>query len=208
MKKNWLNYFILIFTVVFTACKGEKSEEKTTQKVQIEKQIDTVYITRNLDSLANSEYYIYERLPEWLIESEVLNDLKIGKNYKVENRLNPLYLEEDFNGDGNLDVGLPIYEIKTGKKGFAIIHGKTLDVHILGAGTNFKNALSDDQDYIDIWRINRNKINEPGVEEETGNGKNGELILNNPSVEIAKSELGGGLIYWNGSEYVYFHQTC
>ena len=68
--------------------------------------------------------------------------------------------------------------------------------------------MGDDQDYIDIWSINRERENEPGIEEETGNGKDGILILENPSIGIAKSELGGGLIYWNGNEYAYFHQTC
>jgi hypothetical protein len=47
----------------------------------------------------------------------------------------------------------------------------------------------------------------PGLDEE-GNTLEGFLILENPSSEILKAELGGGLIYWNGTEYAYFHQTC
>lgn len=62
--------------------------------------------------------------------------------------------------------------------------------------------------YIDIWKINRNEINEAGLEENTGTGTKGELILKNPSLQIEKSELGGGLIYWDGMKYAYFHQTC
>ncbi|WP_326984344.1 hypothetical protein VUJ46_07370 [Chryseobacterium sp. MYb264] len=115
---------------------------------------------------------------------------------------------EDFNGDGYKDVVIPIAESKSHKKGFAVIHGKTFEVFILGAGKLFKNALGDNLDYIDSWKINRKKENEPGVDEETGNGKDGMLILEHPSIEIEKSELGGGQIYWDGKEYAYFHQTC
>lgn len=100
----------------------------------------------------------------------------IKNDYKIEDWVKPSYLEEDFKGDGILDVAVPISEIKTNKKGFAVIHGKTFEVFILGAGKLFKNALSDNQDYIDSWTINRKKENEPGVEEETGNGEKGFLI--------------------------------
>ena len=198
--------FLLFLGILLFSCNEHKS--KADKVTNVEKKTDTIIITKNSDNLTNSEPYIMERLPEWLLKSSIINELVVSKNYKIENRLNPLYLEEDFNGDGNLDIILPIFEVKTNKKGFAIIHGKTFEVFILGAGTLFKNALGDDQDYIDIWNINRNKENEPGIEEETGNGENGILILENPSIEIAKSELGGGQIYWNGTEYAYFHQTC
>ena len=194
--------------MILFSCKENKSKQKVETLTNSANKIDTIIVTKNSDSIINSEPYIVDRLPDWLLKSNVINELTINKTYKIENRLNPLYLEADFNGDGNLDVVVPIFEKSTNKKGFAIIHGKTFEVFILGAGRLFKNALGDDQDYIDIWSINRDKQNEPGIEEETGNGENGILILENPSIGIGKSELGGGLIYWDGNEYAYFHQTC
>ena len=206
MKK--VNTFILLIIIILFSCKENKSTNKVENLTNIDNKTDTIIITKNSDSIINSESYITQRLPEWLLKSNLIKGLTINNTYKIENRLNPLYLEEDFNGDGNLDVVIPIFEKSTNKKGFAIIHGKTFEVFVLGAGKLFKNALGDDQDYIDIWSINRERENEPGIEEETGNGKDGILILENPSIGIAKSELGGGLIYWNGNEYAYFHQTC
>jgi hypothetical protein len=200
--------FLLFIGNLLFSCKEHKSNDKVSNVTNVEKNADTKILSKKSDNLTNSESYIMEKLPEWLLKSSVINQLVLIKNYKIENRLNPLYLEEDFNGDGNLDIILPIFDVKNNKKGFAIIHGKTFDIFILGAGKLFKNALGDDQDYIDIWTINRNKENEPSVEEETGNGENGILILENPSIEIAASEVGGGQIYWNGNEYAYFHQTC
>ena len=44
--------------------------------------------------------------------------------------------------------------------------------------------------------------------------ENGELIdskpilLEFPSINILKSESGGGIIYWNGNEFEYIHQSC
>lgn len=206
-----MNKLLLYFSLpmIFAiSCKEKKSPPISTEVVKTQSKTDTVFITKNTDSISNSASFIMERLPFWVIQSDKIKDLVINKNYKIENRLNPLYLEADFNGDGNLDIALPIFEIGTNKKGFAIIHGKTHEVFILGAGKIFKNALGDDQDYINIWVVNHEKINEAGAEEETGTGENGSLILENPSIEIEASEVGGGQIYWNGKEYAYFHQTC
>lgn len=160
------------------------------------------------DSDEQTEYFILERLPEWFIKDNPLNGLELKDNYIFDNRMNPLYLEADFNGDGIFDIAIPIKNKTNESLGFAIIHGKTNEIFIIGAGTKIKNALSDNLDYVDIWKINRKKINEPGLEENTGTEEKGELILKNPSMQIEKSELGGGQIYWNGKEYAYFHQTC
>lgn len=156
----------------------------------------------------HTENYIMERLPDWLLENNLLKGLTLKQDYQVDNRLNPLYLEADFNGDGILDIAVPIKEINSEKFGFAIIHGTTNEIHIVGAGSKVKNGLSDDMSYIDIWKVNREKINEAGLEEKTGTGAKGELILENPSLQIEKSEVGGGQIYWTGEDYAYFHQSC
>ena len=188
----------------------EKKSHKIRDTVKVEETaVDTIYTDkRGENDFSTSDYYILERLPDRFLESDIMNDLKLKNEYKIENRMNPLYIEADFNGDGNLDIALPIRQIGTNKVGFAIIHGKSDEIHIIGAGTNVKNGLSDDMNYIDIWKVNRDKINEPGLEENTGTGEKGELILENPSLQIEKSEVGGGQIYWNGKKYAYFHQTC
>lgn len=196
---------ILIF-ISFFSCNQNNRKNKTTRIVRdtikvIEKVTDTVYIEKKIPD-AGVEFYIQERLPEWFLETKLLNGLILEKKYKFDNRFNPLYLETDFNGDGIIDIAIPIFEIKTEKNGFAIIHGKTKEVYIIGAGTEVKNGLSDDMNYINLWNINRKRKNEPGVDNDKP------LIISNNSLEIRKSEVGGGIIFWNGTEYEYFHQTC
>jgi len=155
-----------------------------------------------------TENEIKENLPEWFLKDNLLNGLIVNKDYIFDNRLDPIYIEADFNGDGNIDIAIPIKQIKGGKVGFAIFHGHTNEIYIIGAGIEIKNGLSDNMNYIDIWKVNREKINEAGLEENTRKGEKGELILEYPSLQIEKSEVGGGQIYWNGKEYAYFHQTC
>jgi hypothetical protein len=212
-----MNRLLIIFSIgLLISCNSQK-DEKTNENSQIirdtirivETVVDTVCVDHSDENdYSTTDYYIHERLPERILKSDLINNLELKREFKIENRMNPIYLEADFNGDGNIDIALPIRQVNTGKVGFAIIHGVTNKIHILGAGTEIKNGLSDDMNYIDIWKVNRDKINEPGLEENTGTGEKGELILENPSLQIEKSEVGGGQIYWNGKEYAYFHQTC
>lgn len=205
---------IILFSIASCANNegGPRMDNQDTNVVVYEH--DTVFINVNDyyelqdPQHPNSEYFISNRLPLWFLKAQLLNELVIKDDYRIENRLNPLYLEEDFNGDGEIDIAIPIVNIHTKQRGFAIVHSKDNEVFIVGAGKVILNSTSDDYNYIDIWVINRSKINLPGVEEDTGTGKDGELILKNPSIEIIKDEVGGGQIYWNGKEYAYFHQTC
>jgi len=212
-----MNKRIIILTLGFLAScnsKIDKQEQSETiivhDTIKITEQvIDTVYVGES-DSkdLSNSAFYIQERLPNWFLELEILKGKKFQNDYEIDNRLNPLYLEADFNGDDIIDIAIPIKQSKSQKVGFAIIHGQTNEVFIIGAGTEVKNGLSDDMSYIDIWKVNRKANNEPGLDENGDIDKNGPLILENPSMQLEKSEVGGGQVYWNGKGYVYFHQTC
>jgi hypothetical protein len=214
MKMNKLLIILTIGLLVSCNSNVEKKETSESQIVQdtiriTEKTVDTIYVEKSdKEDLSKTEFYIKERLPEWFLKMELLNGIKFQEEYEFDNRLNPLYLEEDFNGDGNIDLAIPIKQKKTDKVGFAIIHGQTNEIFIIGAGTEVKNGLSDNMSYIDIWKVNREKKNEPGLDENGEIDKNGPLILKNPSMQVEKSEVGGGQIYWNGTEYVYFHQTC
>lgn len=141
-------------------------------------------------------------LPTWFNDSGLLVDGVFYQNYSIDFRLNPNFLEADFNGDERLDLAIPIKNNRSGKVGFAIIHRNSNEVFIIGAGTEIKHGLGDDMSYIDEWKVNTERINEPGIQGGPA------LILNRPSLQITKFEVGGGQVYWNGEEYIYFHQTC
>jgi hypothetical protein len=159
------------------------------------------------DDYRNSCLYIRDQLPAWLLKTGILDGIEIRGRYRVDNRMDTLYLEEDFNGDDFSDLIIPILETETGKAGFAIVHGKTNQLFIIGAGTEIKQGLSDNMNYVDIWRVNRDEICEPGLNENGEVDRRGALFLSNPSIQIETELIGGGQIYWNGKEYAYFHQT-
>lgn len=150
----------------------------------------------------NAVDFIYSRFPTSLLESELLKGISFNEKYTINYLMNPLYLEADLNNDGNVDVVIPITEKETGKAGFAIIHGLTNEVFYIGAGIIIKKSWSDDWYYTDVWRINRKLKNNPGV------GEKKALILEHESLELKNSGIGGGIVFWNGEEYEYFHQTC
>jgi len=212
-----MNRLIIILTLgLLISCNSKIDTQEKSETIIVhdtikitERVIDTIYVEKpDFNGLSNSDFYIQERLPNWFLELDILKGKKFKKDYEIDNRLNPLYLEADFNGDDIIDIAIPIKQSKSQKVGFAIIHGQTNEVFIIGAGTPVKNGLSDDMSYIDIWKVNRLKSNEPGLDENGDIDKNGPLILENPSMQLEKSEVGGGQIYWNGKGYVYFHQTC
>ena len=152
---------------------------------------------------------LHTNLPSWLFDQHIISKNKIKDSYQIDLRIQPFYLQEDFNGDGAQDIALPVREINSGKVGFVVVHGNTHDIYIIGAGKLIKNAISDDMDYIDIWEISIEKeVTGTEVDENGDLTDTPTVFLKSPSIRIEKSELGGGLIFWNGTEYEYLHQTC
>ncbi|HAA16215.1 MAG TPA: hypothetical protein DCE41_32740 [Cytophagales bacterium] len=186
----------------FPSAESEVGTEIIRDTVTVmERIIDTVFIEKE-NTYWQSEFYLSYALPQWLKASPLLQGKTFAEKYVLDPRLNPMYLEADFNGDGTVDIALLIKNIATEDVGFAVVHGGTHEVFILGAGQESTPGFSSNPTYIDVWRINRERKNEPGLTEEEP------LILENPSLEIKKSEVGGGLLYWDGAQYAYFHQTC
>ena len=199
----------LLTTAFLYSCVDKNSKKDKDLEIQAISKNKTTDEISVINSDNDIDASLREKLPKSLFDQNIISNGKINNNFEVDLRIRPFYLKEDFNGDKIADIALPIKDSKSGKVGFAIIHGKTKDIYIIGAGKMIKNAISDDMGYIDIWNIDREK-EVVGTEED----ENGDLIdtptifLKSPSIKIEKSELGGGLIFWNGDEYQYLHQTC
>ena len=213
-RKNFTVSGFVIFACSVLSC-SQNSEKKIMEPKPLPEvslnnvQTQPIASQENLNKTGQERYVILESLPDWVNSAEIISDFKIKGKYLLDPRLNPFYLEEDFNGDGILDIALPIKEISSDKLGFAIIHGGKQEVFIVGAGTLIKKALGDDQSYIDVWKLNREKENIGTEVDDKGDLiETQPILLNNPSINILNTELGGGLIFWNGTEYEYLHQTC
>ena len=153
--------------------------------------ISTVSFTQSENELFN------------IFKKNFQNTNKLSEKYDVTDYIKPHYLISDFNGDNDQDIAILIINKQNKKRGFIIYHPNTNDFFVIGAGIIFNEADKwDDLNWVDNWQINNNKRNAPGIQ----GGSN--LNLEFDSIEITKDEVGGGLIYWNGKKYDYFHQTC
>ena len=130
-----------------------------------------------------------QNIPAWIKES--FSKSNLNQTYKFNFHLNPFYLRGDFNGDKVLDVCASIINKNNEKTGLAIFHGNTNQIEILGAGNKFANRM-DDFSWAGIWKIFE-KAKDPIPEDVSG-----EIIY------VEKPEAAGGLIYWNGKQYVWY----
>lgn len=215
LKMKKIKILIPLLSVCFIFSCNKTSEKKVVESKPLpEVSLDNIQLQPSVsqdqpNATEQERYVILESLPDWVNSAEIISDFKIKDEYLLDPRLNPFYLEEDFNGDGILDIAVPVKEISSKKVGFAIIHGGKHDVFIVGAGKLIKNALDDDPSYIDVWKLNREKENTGTEVDDNGDLiESAPVLLHNPSINILKTELGGGLLFWNGTEYEYLHQTC
>jgi hypothetical protein len=128
-----------------------------------------------------------------------LTNGSLGKEYDLSARINPAYLEGDFNGDGKSDLAVLVKQRATGKLGIAIVHGTSGKVTILGAGVAIGNG-GDDFEWMDSWQV-YSKARAAHAASETGvQHLRGDALL------VEKSEAASALIYWNGKRYVWSQQ--
>jgi hypothetical protein len=122
-----------------------------------------------------------------------------GKEYDLSFRINPSYLEGDFNGDGKMDTAVLVKERATGKLGIAIVHGTIGKVTILGAGIGVGNG-GDDFGWMDSWQVYSK------TRAAHASGETSVPHLRGDALLVEKSEAASALIYWNGKRYVWFQQ--
>ncbi|SMO92653.1 hypothetical protein SAMN06265379_11626 [Saccharicrinis carchari] len=152
----------------------------------------------SLNAIAQTEMVLFNEFTQ-----KFASNIELSEKYIIKNYINPKFLCSDFNGDGEKDIAVLVISKSNNKRGFVVMHGQTKATYVVGAGVVYDSADDwDDMNWVDKWEINTIRVNEPGIQE----GDN--LRLEYDSIRITKDEIGGGLIYWNGEKYDYFHQTC
>jgi len=130
-------------------------------------------------------------LPVWV--DRVLSDGGYYQRYTVSLTLNPWYQRGRFDGDTAVDAAVQIVEKATGKSGIAVIHRADAAVFILGAGTSFVGYDRDEFPWVGVWRV-----------------EGRDLLVGTPVVGSELLYLAakpnsdeGGLIWWDGSAYLW-----
>ncbi|MEI6949257.1 hypothetical protein V9K67_18880 [Paraflavisolibacter sp. H34] len=147
-------------------------------------------------------------LPSWF--TAAFRNKALNRKYDLHPYLKPSFLQADFNGDGTRDIAVPVMVKGTKKKGVLLVHGKTTEYFLFGAGTDFGTG-SDDYYWVDQWGIYSHK-----TAFETQFNKDDEITgvkehkLTRPGILVEAYEdgasIGGGIIYWNGKKYIWIHQ--
>ena len=138
-----------------------------------------------------------QNVPQWV--REAFSEQQLDSKYAFSTRINPFYLRGDFDGDGDPDVAIFVYEKTSQKVGIAIVHHGTRKIHIVGAGTRLGN-VRDDFTWLDIWHVFPNGPVSQGVDQ----GPPPELLAE--AIYIEKSESFSAILYWSGQEYQLYGQ--
>jgi hypothetical protein len=153
--------------------------------------------TTQPDSLSSPSPRAIRDVPDTV--KSALTKGSTGKGYDLSLRMNPSYLEGDFNGDGKMDVAVLVKERSTGKLGIAIVQGTTKKVAILGAGIGIGNG-GDDFEWMDSWQVYAK------TRAAHASGETSVPRLRGDALLVEKSEAASALIYWNGKRYVWSQQ--
>ena len=141
----------------------------------------------------------WENIPPKLREAFAAKPF--GDLYDVSDRINPLYLRGDFDGDGIADYAILIVEIKTKKLGIAVWLSSRRQVVILGAGVPAQyGAERDDNLNFDRWRVTGTNSFDKSRSIEVPPGFHGDAIF------VEKSESASGIFYWKSGRFNWLQQ--
>jgi hypothetical protein len=112
----------------------------------------------------------------------------------LTSRINPLYLQGDFDGDGSRDSALLARDRSTGKQGIVIVRASG-QITVVGAGSVIGNG-GDDLEWMDAWYVYR----KGKVEQGAFDGLSGDAVM------VIKTESASGLIYWTGTKFDWYQQ--
>jgi hypothetical protein len=141
-------------------------------------------------------------------QSEKVDLIKIPDSLELITDKN---LIGDFNGDSKADFASLVKNKNSQKIGVLIIHNsKNQENFVFGAGK--KVDLMTDLNWIEIFKIlpKGEIVSPPIVDQETGDiirqdeSQNFKLIGNGIYMGVKESH-GGGIIFWNGKNYKWYH---
>jgi hypothetical protein len=133
-----------------------------------------------------------QNLPPWA--GTILGEQRFASTYALTTRINPYFLQGDFNGDDRLDIAVLIEHKRTAQHGIAIVHAGSMSPIVVGAGREIGNGGTDFS-WLDAW----------SVEARDTRGKSAPA-LRGDALLVQKLESASGLIYWDGRTYQWRQQ--
>jgi hypothetical protein len=138
-----------------------------------------------------------QNLPSWA--APIVAETRFGSTYALSTRINPYFLQGDFNGDGRLDLTVLIEHKKTAQQGIAVLHAGTPTAIVLGAGREIGNGGADFA-WLDAWSVYARRPIAAEVRGKNAPALKGDALL------VQKLESASGLLYWDGATYRWHQQ--
>lgn len=131
---------------------------------------------------------------------------QLSKTYVPAGYLQPTYLVTDFSGDKAADVALLVERARDRKKGILILFANRNAYFVVGAGHKLGPA-GDDFSWASEWALFTKKQTHRITTLSSGDVGGEQLVtLSRPAIKIRESEGSGGLIYFDGKQFVWIHQ--
>jgi hypothetical protein len=162
----------------------------------------TTSITACFSQKLQPEFSVIRKLPDWVNSTF---HLKVyDQEYKVDQSINPFYLEADFNSSGKIDIAIFIQNTDTNETGILIKHQEDDRIFILGAGIPFNEMT--DFGWMELWKLYREPTAEVTTFKEKFDIAGSEMVdLKNIAIEVGREESPGNLITWDGIKYIWLH---
>ena len=136
-------------------------------------------------------------LPEW--SREIVAAAESRSGVSLSSRLNPFYLQGDFDGDGRLDLAALVESAKGRKAGILVLLRGRTDPILLGAGKPLGDH-GDDFSWMNVWSVYPKGPVGRGAGERTVPTLRGDALL------VEKSESASALLYWDGKVFRWYPQ--
>ncbi|HXY23988.1 MAG TPA: hypothetical protein VEI73_05015 [Candidatus Acidoferrum sp.] len=155
---------------------------------------------RNRDAKYSDHHGQEENPPDDVVKEFALGPF--ADTYRINLRLQPLYLVGDFDGDSGPDYAIPIESIRDHLKGIGIWLSTQKKILVLSAGQpfTFGSSVEKDLSAIYTWELYPQKP----VKQGAGAGPPPKLL--GDALAVRKTGGASGLIYWDGKNFTWYKQ--
>ena len=157
----------------------------------------TIFMNSFIFASESDDWVKILNIPNWV--HKTFHKKNLIKKYDYSFNINPLYLRGDFNGDNISDIAILVNEKSSNKLGIIVIHFRTNNFYILGAGNSIGDG-GDDFKWMSNWAVKRREKVGQGAEDKPPPKLKAEALY------VEKVESASGIIYWDGMNYVWYQQ--
>ncbi|MEQ9384718.1 MAG: hypothetical protein RIF36_22890 [Imperialibacter sp.] len=142
-------------------------------------------------------------LPDWACKRFV----QFSERFDIYDQIEPAFIELDLDDDQTNDVAIFVREKSINKTGILFLFDGDGERYFLaGAGDSF-GAGGDDFEWADKWEIFLKSKTHQTTFLPNGDIDGTKTVeLKNPAISIRENEGSGGLIYYDGSRFIWIHQ--